>query len=218
MLGVLLLTLLTVLVLPKSATVEALWEAGRCVRLLADLNAAAAAAAPPQTAAAAPAAAAAPVAPGGAAVSASGGGDVEAAAASPWQPAAGGAAASGSGADEGSAAAADLEAREDAYEAGLLEIYQSVLKLRDLLDCSRNELFVFHCWGRPLVLPLFGGNALRACLGRAAARCGGGGGSGGMPPREALEDLTASCRRLARLLGTLHLGHGDAVRGAGLAV
>lgn len=58
-------------------------------------------------------------------------------------------------------------------------------------------------WGHPVVLPLFLGNSLCACLSGAGAW---------RPPRDAIEALSTSVRRFARLLFTLHLSYADVVR------
>jgi hypothetical protein len=72
-------------------------------------------------------------------------------------------------------------------------------------SCSkrrRRPPLVRRCrWGHHIILPLFGGSSVCSCL-KAA--------SWGLPVRE-LQALTGSARRVARLLGTLHLGYADVV-------
>lgn len=63
---------------------------------------------------------------------------------------------------------------------------------------------VDRSWGHHLVLPLFMGRTLCACL---------AGASQWRPPLQGLEALSTSVRRFARLLYTLHLSYEDVVGG-----
>jgi hypothetical protein len=76
----------------------------------------------------------------------------------------------------GGALQALLEEQEERYERALADIYGSVFRLKDLIDLTANELYLFHGWGRVTPLPGEGLGRLRVtacvlCGGRRGLRC-----------------------------------------------